>query len=246
LKLSDSLSLDRETAGVFVMRILRLSFLFFVIGTVVCLRVLAGEPSDPGARSNQTNPNATQELPAATPSNLLAVTGQKPHIRLSPAVAFNSGGVGPDGVAIADLNGDGKLDLVVANYCQSVNQSGDCIGEGEVAVLLGNGDGTFDPAMTYNTAAYDANMVVVGDLNGDGKLDLAVANWSGNSDHIILQGKDLYDQSQLSRRPLPQSQLRNGEAGGEPLADRFRHSAGPPDCMSPTGRLPAEWSILPA
>lgn len=42
-------------------------------------------------------------------------------------------------MAVADLNGDGKLDLVVAN------------GNGNVGVLLGNGDGTFKAAMNYNS-----------------------------------------------------------------------------------------------
>jgi hypothetical protein len=79
-------------------------------------------------------------------------------------------------VAIADLNGDGKPDLIVANECQSFNQYG-CAGDGGVSVLLGNGDGTFQAAVTYSSGAFMAQSVAVGDLNGDGIPDLVVANW---------------------------------------------------------------------
>jgi hypothetical protein len=71
----------------------------------------------------------------------------------------------PLAVALADLNGDGKLDAVTANY-----------GGGSVSVLLGNGDGTFQPAQSFPAGAF-ASTVVVGDFNGDGKPDLAVGHF---------------------------------------------------------------------
>jgi len=101
--------------------------------------------------------------------------GQKPHIKFAPPVTYDSAGPWADGVAVTDLNGDGKPDLVVTNYCQSWNQYG-CNGEGEVSVLLGNGDGTFQPAVIYSTGAYNAESVAVGDVNGDGTPDVVVAN----------------------------------------------------------------------
>jgi len=55
----------------------------------------------------------------------------------------------PDSVAIADINGDGNPDIVVANACAFDNF---CEFNGSVGVLLGNGDGTFQPAITYNVA----------------------------------------------------------------------------------------------
>jgi hypothetical protein len=90
--------------------------------------------------------------------------------------AYPSGGLFADSVAIADVNGDGKLDLVVAN-CGSNTQS-NCVSTsntGNVAVLLGNGDGTFQPAVAYSLGTSGATSVAVADVNGDGKLDLIVA-----------------------------------------------------------------------
>src|SRR5436189_2029284 len=80
----------------------------------------------------------------------------------------------PFGLAIGDFNGDGKLDLAVANFDVST-----------VTILLGSGDGTFAPASSPPASAGPA--LVVGDFNGDGKLDLAVTN-RGNSTLIILLG----------------------------------------------------------
>jgi hypothetical protein len=85
-------------------------------------------------------------------------------------------GTEPESVAVGDFNGDGKLDLVVANANAGTT----------VSVLLGNGDGTFQKQVTYDTG-YEPVSVSAGDLNGDGKLDLAVATFGGNS-VSVLQG----------------------------------------------------------
>ncbi len=77
---------------------------------------------------------------------------------------FYSAQAGATSVAVADLNHDGKQDLVVAN---SGNKS--------VSVLLGNGDGTFQTQNAFPTAAPDPTWVAVGDFNDDGNLDLAVS-----------------------------------------------------------------------
>ena len=88
---------------------------------------------------------------------------------------YGSGGFSPDGLVVADVNGDGNPDVVVSNTC-SDGSSGICSGSGTVAVLLGNGDGTFQPAQSFYTGALDASSVTVADVNGDGKLDLLVTN----------------------------------------------------------------------
>ena len=88
-----------------------------------------------------------------------------------PAVNYSSGGVDATSVAIGDVNGDAKPDVVVVNTCADSNCP-----NGSVSVLLGNGDGTFQAAVAYNSGGQNATFVAVGDLNGDGKLDLAVTN----------------------------------------------------------------------
>ncbi len=87
-----------------------------------------------------------------------------------PAVGYNAGYV-PVAVVIADLNGDGHLDLIVANQSQCSN----CI-NGGVSVLFGNGNGTFQSPVTYSSGGVAATSVAVGDLNGDGHLDVVVTN----------------------------------------------------------------------
>jgi hypothetical protein len=82
-----------------------------------------------------------------------------------PFVQYGTGSE-PISVAVGDLNRDGKLDLVVANYGDQY---------GAMSVLLGNGDGTFQPARNYDSGSFPVS-VAVGDFNGDGILDLAVAH----------------------------------------------------------------------
>ena len=84
----------------------------------------------------------------------------------------------PYSVAIADFNGDNKQDLVVTTQNNGYGF------EGTVSVLLGNGDGTFEAPTSYGTGGLLPISVAVGDLNGDGKLDLAVTN--SNSEAVAL------------------------------------------------------------
>ena len=78
------------------------------------------------------------------------------------AVAYGAGEL-PEAVAVGDLDGDGDLDLAVAN------DLGD-----DVSILLNHGDGTFAAAVTYGVAN-NPRSVAIGDLDGDLDLDLAVA-----------------------------------------------------------------------
>jgi len=97
------------------------------------------------------------------------------------AAANYGAGTNPCSVAVGDFNGDGKPDLAVAN----LGLFGGNYTEGSVSVLLGNGDGTFQPAVNY-TPGGNPSYVVAGDFNADGKLDLAVAAYSTNNVSLLL------------------------------------------------------------
>lgn len=66
----------------------------------------------------------------------------------------------------------GKPDLLVAQTCDA---SGGAL-SGNVNILLGNGDGTFQTAVKYAAGGYEAFSIAVADVNRDGQPDLIVAN----------------------------------------------------------------------
>jgi hypothetical protein len=85
----------------------------------------------------------------------------------------------PQAMVARDLDGDGVLDLVVANQ-----------DDNNVSVLFGNGDGTFQPAKQFPdhpASGLAPQGLVVADVDGDGHLDIVVAN-SGNNTLSILLG----------------------------------------------------------
>ncbi len=99
--------------------------------------------------------------------------------------AVNYGaGRDPRSVAVGDFNGDGVQDLAVANQAAPPFFLG-----GGVLVLLGNGDGTFQAAREFG-AGLGPNSVAVGDFNGDGVPDLAVANQGSNNVSVLLGNGD--------------------------------------------------------
>jgi hypothetical protein len=87
----------------------------------------------------------------------------------------------PVAVAVGDLNGDRIPDLAVANS-----------GSGTVSVLLNAGDGTFTLAAEYALGPSAAPVsVVVDDLNGDGRLDIAVADLGSDAVSVLLNASGL-------------------------------------------------------
>jgi hypothetical protein len=88
---------------------------------------------------------------------------------------------GVNSVAVSDLRGDGKADVVAL------------AGGASVDVLLGNGDGTLQQPVPQAAGIYGAASLVVGDFNGDGKPDIATSNFpppfGGGPSISVLTGK---------------------------------------------------------
>jgi hypothetical protein len=103
-----------------------------------------------------------------------------------PAVQFSLG-YSPSAIVAGDFNGDGRLDLAVAG---STYNPATFTSTGEFSVLLGNGDGTFQPPLSY-TAGHFSRAIVVGGFTGNnGRLDLAVADATDDSVSILLGNGD--------------------------------------------------------
>jgi hypothetical protein len=83
------------------------------------------------------------------------------------------GGTRPSAVALADLDGDGKLDLIVGYQ--------DWLG-----VLLGNGDGTFSAQTKVGLPALPGITLAIADFDGDGKPDIAVGNGDGIGKQVTV------------------------------------------------------------
>jgi len=134
-------------------------------------------------------------------------------------------GASPELVAVADLNGDGTPDLAIANTASNT-----------VSILLGNGNGTFTQASgSPIVVGSGPESVVVGDLNGDRKPDLAVANYTSGTVSILLgngNGTFASSGSPVSVGSSPQS-IALGDLNGD----------GTPD-LAATNRLASTVSIL--
>ena len=83
---------------------------------------------------------------------------------------------GPRSIAVADVNGDGRPDLLTANFTTRT-----------AGVLLGNGNGTFGTVTTYGTGTNsNPTGIAVADVNGDGKPDLLTANFNTSTAGVLL------------------------------------------------------------
>jgi len=91
-------------------------------------------------------------------------------------------GRSPQSIAIGDFNGDGVPDMAVANF-------GDSEFPGDVSVLLGSADGTLEAARSFR-AGRRPRSIAVGDFNGDGIQDLAVADGESNDVSVLLGNGD--------------------------------------------------------
>ena len=108
----------------------------------------------------------------------------------SAPLTVNSGPGAPYCLTQGDFNRDGALDLVVANNL-GTGFAANNYGSG-LAVLLGDGSGGFSAAKAFDAGGIGAHAVAVGDFNGDGCSDVAVANDSSNTVGVLL---NVYDRS---------------------------------------------------
>jgi hypothetical protein len=105
-----------------------------------------------------------------------------------------SAGSKPFGIQLADLNGDGNIDIVASNY-NPVQPN-----PAYMTVLLGNGNGTFQTAVTYN-GGLNSGGVPLGDFNGDGFLDAVLMN-SGNVGIFLGNGDGTFQAQVTYTVPL--------------------------------------------
>jgi hypothetical protein len=112
-------------------------------------------------------------------------------------------------LAFPDVNGDGKLDLLGIN-------------NDNLAVCLGNGDGTFMAAATYSLPGSYPSALTVGDFNADGKLDVAVANAeSANTSISYGNGDGTFQAATLYPSALWGGGLTNGDFNRDGKQDIF-------------------------
>ena len=116
----------------------------------------------------------------------------------------------------ADFNSDGKADLVVLDSNENSNSVPD-----SVSVLLGNGDGTFQPAANY-AVGYHSGTVLIADFNGDGKMDFAVNNEDPSVVYIFLGNGDGTFQAPTSYTGFPYAYfIATADFNGDGVPDLF-------------------------
>ena len=132
-------------------------------------------------------------------------------------------GTQPLWVATGDFNADGNLDLVVVNQnCPSLSCNPND-NSGSVSILLGNGNGTFQPQVQYITQT-NPFAVVVADFNGDHKLDLGVAvvgceSCDGGLSVLLGKGDGTFQKRLDFGTTTPGSSITTGDFNGDGKLD---------------------------
>jgi hypothetical protein len=142
---------------------------------------------------------AIAACPANGQSGWIAVLLGNGNGTFAAPVLYSSVTFSPNAIVAGDFNGDGRLDLAFSSQCPSY----DNCATGAVSVMLGNGDGSFQSPVTYVTAGSGTNAIAVGQVNGDGFLDLVTSDLiapdhSGGSASVLIGNGDGTFQAPIS------------------------------------------------
>lgn len=147
----------------------------FVSGSQLRAEILASDLAKSGTASVSVgSPNA-----AGGPSNALSFSIGRPASSFYLTRTDFYAGLEANSVAVGDFNHDGMLDIAVANA-----------GGGTISIHLGNGNGTFQPAVHYAIGQGPFAQLAVGDVNGDAELDLVAINYGSNTVSVLLGNGD--------------------------------------------------------
>lgn len=113
----------------------------------------------------------------------------------------------PWAITSGDFNGDGILDLAVANAVSST-----------VTILLGNGDGTFTPTAVSPATGEEPISIVAADFNGDGILDLATSNVT-NVTVLLGNGNGTFTPTAVSPTGVFTNSMAAGDFNGDGIPD---------------------------
>lgn len=125
-------------------------------------------------------------------------------------------GGGADGLVVRDLNGDGRPDVVVSR-----GEAGPF-----VSLLLNRGDGTFTAKRDYRSASRFAEAVAVGDVDGDGRPDLLVANGGHGISVLLNRGSGTFGRRLVVEPREKVFSLATGDLNADGRADVLAETAG--------------------
>ena len=175
----------------------------FVSISQLTATILASDLATAGTSSiTVTNPK-----PGGGTSNAVFFQVASPTPTAAFANSSTYGSLSPTFVATADLNGDGKLDLVINIYDQA-----------EIAVLFGNGDGTFQPPQTFPIGGESA-WIALADFNNDGKLDVVTANYDANLSVLLGNGDGTFQPFLNTPLDTTPGQITTGDFNGDGKLD---------------------------